>query len=41
VLGTIAWTSGSLPVGEYVAYAVSDGSQVYAPGLHGLYALRR
>jgi outer membrane protein assembly factor BamB len=39
--GTIAWTSGSLPIGEYVAYAVSDGNQVYAPGLHGLYALRR
>jgi outer membrane protein assembly factor BamB len=39
--GTIAWTSGSLPIGEYVAYAVSDGSQVYAPGLHGLFALRR
>jgi outer membrane protein assembly factor BamB len=39
--GTIVWTSGSSSIGEYVEYAVSDGSQVYAPGLHGLYALRR
>jgi outer membrane protein assembly factor BamB len=39
--GTIAWTSGSSPIGEYVAYAVSRDDQVYVPGLHGLYALRR
>lgn len=39
--GSIIWTSGSRPSGDYVAYAVADAERVYVPGFHGLYALRR
>lgn len=40
-IGTITWTSGSRPIGEYAPYPVSDGAAVYVSGMHGLYALRR
>lgn len=41
VSGAVAWKRGQGSTDEFGAYAVSDGEQVYAPGLHGLYALRR